>query len=203
MGLSMVAEFGAFTVVTVACGFLGTTALAGHNVAITLASTTFQIPVAIGAAAAVRVGHAVGRGDVGGTRRSGIAAMGLGAAVMVATGLAFVTIPTPLARLITDQPTAIAAAVPLILVAAAFQLVDGLQAVGAGALRGAGDTRFAFLTNLAGHYLVGLPVGLTLAFAFDRGAPGLWWGLSAGLTAVGVTLTLRFLKLSEYSIARA
>jgi len=82
-----------------------------------------------------------------------------------------------------------------------FQISDGVQAVGAGVLRGAGDTRFAFLANLVGHYAVGLPVAVALGLFAGRGVIGLWWGLCAGLTAVAVALLSRFLRLSSREIA--
>jgi len=85
-------------------------------------------------------------------------------------------------------------------VCAVFQISDGIQAVGAGVLRGAGDTRFAFLANLFGHYLVGLPVAILLGLHLGLGVIGLWWGLCAGLTAVAVALLTRFLRLSAREI---
>jgi MATE family multidrug resistance protein len=116
--------------------------------------------------------------------------------------IAFLTIPRTLGALLTDKPAVIEAAVPLLAVAAAFQLSDGVQAVAAGALRGAGDTRVPFIANFIGHYLIGIPVGTALAFGAGLGAPGLWWGLSAGLTAVAVSLTTRFWLLSRKIIHR-
>jgi MATE family multidrug resistance protein len=161
-----------------------------------------MIPVGIGAAASVRVGRAVGRTDVPGTRLAGIVAIASGGAFMALAALVFLVAPAPLAGIITNEPAVIEAVVPLLFVAAVFQLSDGVQAVAAGALRGAGDTRFALLANLGGHYLIGLPVGVLLAFQLGLGARGLWWGLSVGLTVVAVGLTLRFLRLSAGAIAR-
>jgi MATE family multidrug resistance protein len=88
----------------------------------------------------------------------------------------------------------LAATVPLLQIAALFQLSDGTQAVGAGALRGLGDTRATFAGNLVGHYVVGLPISLGLCFGAGMGAPGLWWGLSAGLTATAIYLVVRFVR---------
>ncbi|MFZ2492960.1 MAG: MATE family efflux transporter, partial [Thermoanaerobaculia bacterium] len=112
----------------------------------------------------------------------------------------FLAIPEPLARLVTNQRAVIDAAIPLFLVAAVFQLSDGIQAVGSGVLRGAGDTRFAFGANLVGHWLVGFPVALLLGFGLDMGIAGLWWGLCAGLTVVAVLLFIRFQRLSSKEI---
>lgn len=203
IGLTLVAEFGVFSLVNVLMGNIDARALAGHQVAITLASATFMVPVGIGAAASVRVGHAIGRGDVPGTRLAGVIGLSSGAAFMGVAALCFLLVPRQLAGIITDKPDVIAAAVPLLFVAAVFQLSDGAQAVAAGALRGAGDTRFPLFANLAGHYLIGLPVGVLLAFHFGLGARGLWWGLSAGLTGVALALTTRFMRVSSRSVLRA
>ena len=92
-------------------------------------------------------------------------------------------------------------AVPLLLVVAVFQLSDGIQAVGAGVLRGAADTRFPLYANLVGHWLIGLPIAVFLGFTLRWGVVGLWWGLCAGLTVVAVALVLRFEGLSRRRIA--
>src|SRR5207302_10037978 len=111
--------------------------------------------------------------------------------------------PAALAGLLTSDRAAIDAAVPLIRIAAVFQLSDGAQAIAAGALRGTGDSHAGFLANLIGHYAVGLPISLTLAFGLGWGAPGLWWGLSAGLTVTAVLLVTRFARTTRRAIARA
>ncbi len=101
----------------------------------------------------------------------------------------------------TNAPAIAALAVPLFAVAAVFQVSDGLQGVGAGVLRGAGDSRFTFTANVVGHYLVGLPAR-ALARVRDSGwgVVGIWWGLCAGLTAVAVALVWRFLRISGREI---
>jgi MATE family multidrug resistance protein len=202
IGLTLLAEVGSFTFVTMLMGNIGTRALAGHNVAITLISATFQMALAIGAAGAVRVGRAIGRGETRAARLAGLTAIGLVSAFMLACALAFLAVPAQLASIITDEPRVVAAAVPLLLVAAAFQLFDGVQAVAAGALRGAGDTRWPLALNLVGHYAIGIPIGAWLAFERGLGAVGLWWGLSAGLTAVAIALTVRFTRLTSGEVAR-
>ncbi|MGE0786009.1 MAG: MATE family efflux transporter [Sandaracinaceae bacterium] len=202
IGMTLVAEVASFAIVGVLAANLGTRALGAHQVALTLISTTFQVAIAIGAAAAVRVGHAIGRADPIATRRAGMLAIGTVLVFMGAFAGVFLSIPRALARILTDEREVIAAAIPLLAVAAAFQLSDGTQAVAAGALRGAGDTRFPFLANLIGHYAIGVPLGVWLAFGVGMGATGLWWGLSAGLTAVALGLSARFYALSRRPIAR-
>ncbi len=203
VGLQLVAEVGIFALTAVLAGRLGKTPAAAHQVAITLASFTFSAVVGIGAATSVRVGHAVGAQDQPGTRRAGLIGLWFGGICMAVSASFFLAIPERLAGLFTNDVAVVTASVPLLFVAAVFQLSDGVQAVAAGALRGAGDTKSPLIANVAGHYAVGLPVSVTLAFGYGMGATGLWWGLSSGLTAVAIVLILRFLRVSSKPIARS
>ncbi|HTO98791.1 MAG TPA: MATE family efflux transporter [Myxococcales bacterium] len=200
VGLQMGAEVGVFALVGLLAGRLGARSLAAHQVAISLASFTFCAAVGVGMAGTVRVGWAVGARDTAAARRSGLTAFAGGAGIMSLAALAFWLAPGALARMLTDQADVISIAIPLLAVCAVFQLSDGIQGVGAGVLRGAGDTRFAFLANLVGHYLVGLPVAILLGLKLGQGVIGLWWGLCAGLTAVAVGLLTRFLRISSREI---
>jgi MATE family, multidrug efflux pump len=121
--------------------------------------------------------------------------------VMSLAALAFLLAPGQILGILTDRPDVIAATRPLLLVAAFFQISDGVQGTGAGVLRGAGDTRFAFVANVVGHYAVGLPVALLLGFHAHLGIVGIWWGLCGGLTAVAATLLIRFTLASRRAIA--
>lgn len=201
VGLQMGAEVGIFALVALLAARLGTLDLAAHQLVIGLASFTYTAALGVAAAGSVRVGIGVGAGDAKATRIAGHVAIFGGAAVMSLAAMAFLTIPRPLARLMTNQEGVIAAAMPLFLVAAVFQLSDGIQAVGGGVLRGAGDTKFSFYANLLGHWLIGLPVALYLGFYQEMGIVGLWWGLCAGLTVVALMLLLRFERLSRVLIA--
>jgi MATE family multidrug resistance protein len=203
IALQILAEVGAFTIASVLAGRMGRGPAAGYQVAITLASFTFTVTLGLGAATGVRVGEAVGRGDTPAARRIGFLALRAALAFMSVTALAFITVPEVLARILTDKADVIAAAAPLVQVAGVFQLSDGAQVVAAGALRGAGDTRTAQRANLIGHYLIGLPIAVGLGFGLGAGGPGLWWGLSAGLTTVAVWLTLRFHRISKEKLERA
>jgi MATE family multidrug resistance protein len=186
----MAVEIGVFAVVTVLVGRLNAKSLAGHQIALSTVSTTFMIPLGISSAAAVRVGHRLGRGDLCGAARSGWMALALGAAVMSAAAVTLLVAPQWIARLFTPQAEVIAVAVTLLRIAAFFQLFDGLQVVATGALRGAGDTRTPMVWHFAGYWMVGLPFGVWLCFAKRWGAAGLWTGLSLGLILIGIALTL-------------
>jgi len=181
-------ETAVFATVTVLVGKLSAEVLAGHQVTMTIVTTTFMVPLGISSAGAVRVGQAIGRRDPSGAARSGWMALALGATVMAASALALLIFPRAIARLFTPDAAIIAAAVPLLRVAAFFQLFDGLQVTATGALRGAGDTTTPMLCHFAGYWVIGLPLGVLLGFRESLGAVGLWMGLSAGLIVIGIVL---------------
>ncbi len=200
IGLHMGAEVGMFALVTLLAGRLGADALGAHQLAISIASLTFTVAVGLGNAGSVRVGIAVGARAREGARRAGVAAFAGGAAVMCVPALAFALAPGLIARLMTDDAGVLATAAPLLRVAAIFQISDGLQAVGSGVLRGAGETRFTFAANMVGHWAIGLPASLLLGFTLGGGVVGLWGGFCFGLTAVAGSLVWRFLRVSAREI---
>jgi MATE family multidrug resistance protein len=181
-------ETGVFAVVTVLIGKLGAIPLAGHQIALQTVSMTYMMPLGISSAAAVRVGHAIGRGDHEGMARAGWTALGLGAAVMSCAAMALLIFSYWIARLFTPEADVIAAGMVLLRIAAFFQLFDGLQVVATGALRGGGDTRTPMFCHFTGYWVIGLPLGSLLCFRYGMGAPGLWIGLSVGLVIIGVVL---------------
>lgn len=196
VGLQFLAEVGVFASTQMLMGRFGAVWTAAHNVAIQLASFTFCICLGLSQAAAVRVGHEVGRGDWAGARRAGFTALGLGMAVMSLSALTFVAFPHALSSALVDPPEVVEAAVGLLGIAAAFQIFDGLQAVGAGALRGAGDTRAAMWVNVVVHWLVTAPAVAGLGIWAGFGPHGMWWGLTLGLALVGGGLALRFHRMT-------
>ena len=113
---------------------------------------------------------------------------------MSVTALMFVLAPRVLIGAFTRDEGVLRIGASLLLVAAVFQLFDGLQGVATGVLRGLGDTRTAMLWNLVGHWFIGLPFGYVLCFVVGLGVVGLWWGLSAGLTICGVALLVVWMR---------
>ena len=200
IGLQLLAEIGVFSLVAVLAGRLGKVAVSAHHIAIGLASFTFMGVLGVSGATAVRVGHAVG--EQRSPRAAGLIGIALGAAFMAFSSTLFLTMPRPLVGLFTEDPEIADLGVTLLGIAAAFQLFDGVQGVAAGALRGAGDVRFAFIANVAAHWCVGFPLALLLGFHFGLGAQGLWWGLLAGLALVAIALLARFLVVSKRDVKR-
>jgi MATE family multidrug resistance protein len=191
IGVQIQLEFAAFGVIALLMGGLGTLEIAAHQVTINLASLTFMVPLGVSAAAAVRVGHAVGRGDPEGMRRSASAALLCGGGFMALTAATFLGIPGSLAAAYTTELDVRALAAVLIPIAGVFQVFDGFQVVSSGVLRGLGDTRVPMILNVLGFWFLGVPVSLGLGFALGLGPVGLWWGLVVGLGAVACMLLAR------------
>jgi MATE family multidrug resistance protein len=194
-------EVGVFSLATMMVERLGTAALAAHQIVLQVASLTFMVPLGLSLAGAVRVGQAYGQGEPGTARWRGWTAVGLGVGFMGLSAATLVAARQPILSLFgpTDEVRAIAAA--LLLCAGFFQLVDGAQVTLAGVLRGAGDTRSSLYANLAGHWLVGLPIGSALCFGLGLGAPGLWIGLAAGLASVALSLGVVWARRSRAALA--
>jgi len=196
----LLGEVAAATLVSVMAGRIGDRALAAHYLTFTVTTLTFRIAIGLGAATAVRVGLAVGQGRGSGTsheaRTSGAVGLAIGMGALLLAAVAMTLGSHALVRCFTADRGVAAAALPLFGVAAALQLVDGMQAVASGALRGLGDTRASFLAVTAGVYVVGLPLAALLAFRAGMGVSGLWWGLTVGLSASAATLAARFFLLT-------
>lgn len=201
IGLHFIAESGVFSLAGVFSGQLGETSGAAHQVALNWASLTFCVAAGIGSAASTRVGWSIGRRDTGSARRAGLVAFGSAVAFMAFAALLFVVFPRAMAEAMSDDASVIGTVVSLFFVVAVFQVSDGVQAVGAGALRGTGDTTFTFWANMVGHWLIGLPVAWWLGVRGTFGIVGVWWGLSVGLTVVAVALVIRFLLTTRKPIA--
>jgi multidrug resistance protein, MATE family len=201
-GAQIFVEISIFGAVTYLAGTLGRLPLSGHEIALNTAAFTFMVPFAISAAAAVRVGQAIGREAPDEAAAAGWTAILLGAGCMAAFSAVLLAAPHAIARAYTPDPSVIAAAVPLLLVAAAFQFFDGLQVTATGALRGAGNTHAGLILQIIGYWIVGLPIGYILCFRMHYGAVGLWLGLCAGLMVTGTSLTATWNRTTKSLAAR-
>jgi multidrug resistance protein, MATE family len=198
---AMLLEWGLFSSAALLVGWIGTTALAAHQIALQIATILFMIPFGISLAATVRVGHAVGRRDPVAVRRAGFSAVALGAAFMLATTLIVIALRDviPIMFLGGDEPANAATAQlagTLLLVGATFFVTDAVQGIAAGALRGLNDTRVPMLFAAISFWLIGYTSSYLLAFSAGFGAVGIWIGFSLGVATFAVLLVWRFNRLT-------
>ena len=201
IGLLLVFETALFSVSGLVMGNIGRDSVAAYSVALQIASIAFMVPMSLGQAATVRVGLAYGARDADSIRRAGWVAFWLSNVFMTCTAILFVAMPTVLVGIFIDKadPTAapvFALAVTFISYAALFQIVDGAQAVGGGMLRGLQDTRVPLILGGIGYWLIGMPLGLVLAFNTSLEGRGIWLGLAAGLAFVAITLMWRWVGVT-------
>jgi MATE family multidrug resistance protein len=197
MGVSVLMEAGLFVATALLIGSLGATSVAGHQIAINVASVAFMVPLGVAMATTVRVGNAVGRGDPQAVRAAGFAGIAATAFTQTVSSLAMGLFPLAIATLYTDDAAVAAMAAQLLLLAAVFQFSDGIQVSANGALRGLKDTTVPMAITALAYWGIGMPVGWWLAFHLDFGARGMWIGLIAGLTAAAGLLFARFARLSS------
>jgi MATE family multidrug resistance protein len=188
--IQITAEVAVFALVAALIARLGAVALASHQIALNTVAFTYMVPLGICAAAAVRVGQAIGRRDPAAARLAGNTAIILGASFMFCMSIALLVFPRYIARIYTTDQTVIRNAIALLAAGAAFQLFDGIQTVATGCLRGTGDTRTPMMCHFAAYWLLGLPLGTYLCFRCHWGALGLWVGLSFSLILIGILLLI-------------
>ncbi len=199
-GFQILLEVGVFAAATALAGRLAPAALAAHQIALNLWSFVFMVPLGLNAAGAVRVGQAVGRRDPEGIRRAGWAALALGAVFTTVSAAVFLVAARPLVAAFSSDPAVLATGTSLLAIAGLCLIFDGTQGISTGILRGLGETRIPMLTNLAGHWLVGLPLGYTACFVLGWGVRGLWLGLAAGLVIVGSVLLATWFRRTRQGL---
>ena len=201
IGLALLAEAGLFAVSSLMMGRIGTVELAAHGIALQLASLTFMVPLGLSTGATVRVGNALGRANRTDVARAGWAGLACGVGVACVSAAAFLLFPELLIGLFLrsnpDAATVMAAAVPLLAMAAAFQLVDAAQVMGAGILRGLKDTRMPMVIAVVSYWLLGVPAAWLFGLELGLEGPGVWGGLVVGLSVAAVALTWRFHRLAD------
>ena len=191
-GLQYFFEVSAFSFSAIMIGWIGKNELAAHQIAINLASISYMMILGIGAAGAIRVGTFLGAKDKKATRKAGFSALGVATLFMMVSGTVFILFREQLPYLYNDNPQVVDFAVSLIIVAAFFQLSDGIQAVGQNILRGLTDVKVPMVLSFISYWLVGVSVGYLLGFHFEMGVVGVWIGLLTGLTVTAVFFTIRF-----------
>ncbi|MGM0506282.1 MAG: MATE family efflux transporter [Bacteroidota bacterium] len=193
IGVSSAMEVTLFAAVTLMMGTMGTVAVAGHQIAINVAALAFMIPFGLSMAITARVGQAAGKGRLEEARFRGLVGVTLCTLAMCCTALFMILIPGPIVSIYTSDLAVREVAMQLLFLAAIFQISDGLQVGGFGALRGLKDTRFPMVVNILSYALFGLSLAWYLGIRIDMGPVGLWIGLIAGLTLTGLGHNLRFL----------
>jgi MATE family multidrug resistance protein len=201
IGLTMVFEVALFNGAALAIGSFGLAPLAAHQIAITIPSLTFMIPLGIGLAATVRVGLAAGAGDRVAARRAGYTAIAMSILFMCCTAMVLLLWPRQIASLwLPDIPAnadVLALAVSFLHVAAAFQVMDGIQVSASMSLRGLKDARGPMWLAGASYWLAGAPMCALLGFGLHMQGLGVWLGLAFGLAIAALTLSVRFVWLSN------
>lgn len=197
MGFQYIFEVGAFSGAAIMIGWIGANALAAHQIAINLASVSYMVASGFAAAATVRVGNQLGQGYVGAMRSAGFISFGLVMIMMLGFAIIFMAGQHFFPSLYVRNEEVIEIAASLLVIAAFFQLSDGIQVVGLGTLRALEDVKIPTLITLIAYWVIGLPGGYILAFHFNMGVKGIWWSLFAGLTTAAVLLSFRFWKLSK------
>jgi multidrug resistance protein, MATE family len=199
IAVTLLLEVAVFAGAVFLMGLIGRDSIAAHAIAIQIASATFMVPLGLAQAATVRVGLAYGAADHAGITRAGWTAIAMGVGFMAVMALALLFFPRPLIGIflnVADPGNAavVALAVQFIGVAAVFQIVDGAQSVGAGALRGLQDTRWPMIYAAFGYWVVGIGVGTALAFPLGLEGFGVWVGLASGLAVVAVLMVWRWTR---------
>ncbi|MDQ0454556.1 MATE family efflux transporter [Rhizobium paknamense] len=197
ISVTVLAEAGLFTAASLLMGSIGTVELAAHGIALQLASIAFMIPLGLSQAATVRVGVAHGRGDYGDLVRAAVSVTALAVLIALAGATLFIVASDELSGLFLDRSRADAAAVldyagPLVVIAGIFQLVDGLQAIGAGLLRGLKDARVPMILALISYWPIGFLLAWVMGFPLGLGGVGVWYGFLIGLTSAAALLLGRF-----------
>jgi MATE family multidrug resistance protein len=202
IGGMLLMEVGLFAGAAFLMGWIGLHEVAAHQIAIQIASTSFMVPLGVSMAATVRVGLAVGAGDLQAARRAGFVACAVGTGFMAGCALLFWLAPYFLTGLFLSAEDAAAPAVlglaaTFLMMAAVFQLADGLQVVGAGALRGLNYTRMPMLFAALGYWAVGFPSCILIGFGLGWGGVGVWAGLALSLLVVASLMVGRFERLTR------
>lgn len=197
-GLQYFFESGAFTGSAILMGWLGEVPLAAHQIAMNSIAITYMFGLGVSAAAAVRVGNAKGEQNLTGMRRAGFSAFLLSACFMLGFGVLFILFSHIIPRFYTPDLSVVHVASTLLVVAAFFQVSDGVQVVGLGALRGMADVKIPTFITFISYWIIGLPAGYLLAFPLGFRAAGIWVGLLMGLTASALLLFYRFLKKTQF-----
>ncbi len=201
MAFQFIFEVSTFSLAAIMIGWMGTTQLAAHQIAINMASISYMISLGIAAAATIRVGNQLGQKDYKTMRNAAMTCFIMAIGFMSFTAIVFILGRYFLPTLYIEDTYVIHQAAILLIIAGLFQLSDGVQVIALGALRGMSDVKIPTLITLVAYWIIGLPLGYLFGFTLNQGALGVWYGLLAGLTIAAVLLFIRFNNLSRNLIS--
>lgn len=196
IAITITAEAGLFSAVSILVGTLGAEITAAHQIAINFASTMFMVPLALSAATTIRIGHALGAGNPPAARFSGSVGIGACAAFMTASALFMLLFRDGVVTLYTRDPAVREIAIGLLFIAAVFQIADGIQVGAAGALRGYKDTRVPMVITTFAYWALAFPFAWLAAVTYRAAPSWIWGGFVIGLSVAAVLLTFRFRRVS-------
>ncbi|MFQ5608957.1 MAG: MATE family efflux transporter [Woeseiaceae bacterium] len=202
IAIMITAEAGLFSAISLMMGTRGTAITAAHQIGINFSATTFMIPLALSSAITIRVGHELGAGNIGRARYAGGFGILVCGAVMAIMAVMMLTFREYVVRLYTDDAVVQGIAVSLLLMAAIFQVADGVQIGAAGALRGYKDTRVPMLINTFAYWVLGAPLAYLAAIVYLLPPNYVWGGFIVGLSVAAVLLSWRYLRISKWTLAR-
>lgn len=194
-GFSFIFEVAAFDCSLVMMGWMGTSTLAAHQIAINLATISYMMTAGLGAAATIRVGYFLGKKDAKEMRMAAWSLLHMALAFMTLWAIVFLVGRNWLPGLYVDDMNVISIASTLLIVAGFFQLADGMQVVCAGALRGLQDVKVPSVLIFISYWVIALPLGYYLAFVVQSGATAIWIGLLIGLTLTATAMLLRLQRM--------
>jgi multidrug resistance protein, MATE family len=201
-GFQYIFEVSAFSAAAIMMGWIGVNALAGHQIALNLASISYMMAAGLSTAGMIRISNQIGKGNQKGMREAGMVVFGMVLVFMFTCAVVFVVFRYTLPTFYIDDMEVIQISASLLVIAGLFQLSDGVQVVGLGVLRGMEDVKFPTIITLIAYWVLGLPLGYFLAFELEMGAEGIWYGLLIGLSITAVVLFFRFNMLSKKPIGK-
>jgi MATE family multidrug resistance protein len=196
IAITITAEAGLFAAVSILMGTRGTEITAAHQIAINFSATMFMVPLALSSATTIRVGQLIGAGKLDSARTSGAAGIGICAFFMSLCAIFLLIFRDAVVRMYTDDAAVQGIATSLLLMAAMFQVADGVQIGAAGALRGYKDTKVPMVVNMFAYWILAFPLAFLAAITFEAPPNYIWAGFVVGLGVAAVLLTWRFNRLS-------
>jgi len=203
IAITITAEAGLFNAVSILMGTLGPAITAAHQIALNFASTMFMVPLAINSAITVRVGYAIGKGDLEYARFAGGFGIFVCAVFMACSATFLLLFRDAVVSVYTQDPVVKGIAISLLLMATVFQVADGIQIGAAGALRGYKDTRVPMAVNIFAYWIIAFPLAYLAAVTYKLPPNYIWGGFVAGLSVAAVMLTWRYVKISGNAITES